>query len=64
MHGHIGGIMAGTRQWQVNISFFVEASNDDEAMSKVTSTLPYNKKDIAWAWQSSKGLPNKGEANE
>ena len=56
--------MAGTRQWQVNISFFVEASNDDEAMSKVTSTLPYNKKDIAWAWQSSKGLPNKGEANE
>jgi hypothetical protein len=55
--------MAGTRLWQVNMAFFVEASNDDEALSKVTSTLRYGESDIAWIWQSSKGLTNKGEAS-
>ena len=64
MHGHIGGNMAGTRQWQINIAFFVEASNDDEALSKVTSTLRYDDSDLVWIWQSSKGLTNKGEASD
>lgn len=56
--------MAGTEQWQINISFFVEASNDDEALSKVTSTLRYGEADMAWIWQSSKRLTNKGDASE
>lgn len=57
--------MDGTKQWQINMAFFVEASTDDEALSKVTSTLRYGEKDIAWAWLSSKGLSNiEGEASE
>ena len=56
--------MAGTRQWQINIAFFVEASNDDEALSKVTSTLRYGESDLVWIWQSTKGLTNKGETND
>lgn len=56
--------MAGTDMWQINIAFFVEASSDDEALSKVTSTLRYNEADMAWIWHSSKRLTNKGDANE
>jgi hypothetical protein len=56
--------MAGTKQWQINIAFFVEASNDDEALNKVTSTLRYGESDLVWIWQSSKGLSNKGDASE
>jgi hypothetical protein len=56
--------MAGTKQWQINIAFFVEASNDDEALSKVTSTLRYDDSDLVWIWQSSKQLTNKGDASE
>jgi hypothetical protein len=56
--------MAGTKQWQINIAFFVEASNDDEALSKVTSTLRYGESDLVWIWQSSKQLTNKGDASE
>jgi hypothetical protein len=56
--------MAGTRQWQVNIAFFVEASNDDEALSKVTSTLRYDDSDLVWIWQATKRLTNKGDASE
>jgi hypothetical protein len=56
--------MAGTRQWQINIAFFVEADNDDDALYKVTKTLPFNNTDVVWIWQSSKGLTNKGDASE
>ena len=59
LHGHIGGSMAGTDMWQINIAFFVEASSDDEALNKVTSTLRYGETDMAWIWQSSKRLTNK-----
>lgn len=64
LRGRIGENMAGTEQWQINISFFVKASNDDEALSKVTSTLRYGEADMAWIWQSSKRLTNKGETND
>lgn len=56
--------MAGTRQWQINIAFFVEADNDDDALHKVTSTLRYGESDVVWIWQSSKALTNKGEASD
>ena len=56
--------MAGTRQWQINIAFFVEADNDDDALHKVTSTLEYGNPDVVWIWQSSKGISNKGDASE
>lgn len=56
--------MAGTDMWQINIAFFVEASNDDEALSKVTSTLRYGEADMAWIWNHSKRLTNKGDASE
>ena len=42
--------MDGTKQWEVNITFFVNASNDDEAFNKVTNTLRYKDKNVAWAW--------------
>jgi len=50
LRGHIGGNMDGTKQWEVNITFFVNASNDDEAFNKVTNTLRYKDKNVAWAW--------------
>jgi len=56
--------MAGTKQWQVNIAFFVEADNDDDALRKATSTLRYGEVDVVWAWQSTKGITNKGDASE
>ena len=63
LRGHTGGNMAGTKQWQINIAFFVEASTDDEALHKVTRDLEYGKEDVAWAWIYTKRI-NKGEASE
>jgi hypothetical protein len=42
--------MAGTKRWEVNITFFVEAEDDDAALRKATSTLKYGKSDVTWAW--------------
>jgi hypothetical protein len=56
--------MAGTRQWQINIAFFVEADNDDDALHKVTSTLEYGNPDVVWIWQASKALTNKEKTND
>ena len=56
--------MAGTRQWQINIAFFVEADNDDDALYNVTKTLPFDDTSVVWIWQSSKQLINKGDAND
>jgi hypothetical protein len=56
--------MAGTKQWQINIAFFVEADNDDDALHKVTSTLRYDDSDLVWIWQSSKQLTNKEKTND
>jgi hypothetical protein len=56
--------MAGTKQWQINIAFFVEADNDDDALYNVTKTLPFDGTSVVWIWQSSKQLSNKGDASE
>lgn len=53
--------MAGTRQWQINIAFFVEAENDDDALYEVTKTLHHGQPNVVWIWQSTKALTNKGE---
>ena len=50
LRGHIGENMAGTKRWEVNITFFVEAEDDDAALRKATSTLKYGKSDVTWAW--------------
>jgi hypothetical protein len=42
--------MAGTKEWEVNITFFVEADNDDDALRKATKTLRYGEIDVTWAW--------------
>ena len=42
--------MAGTKQWEVNITFFVEADDDDDALRKATSTLRYGESDVTWEW--------------
>ena len=55
--------MAGTRQWEIHMAFFVTAEDDDEARNKITSTLPHDTR-YAWAWLATKGLPNKGETND
>lgn len=54
MPGNIGVIMEATNNmWEVNISFYVEASDDDEALSRVRDFLPRNQLGVAWAWTSS-----------
>ena len=47
--GHIGESMAGTNKYDVCIVFNVNASNDDEARNKVTSTLRHDTS-YDWAW--------------
>ena len=55
--------MAGTKRWEVNITFFVEAADDDDALRKATSTLKYGQSDVTWAWIYTTQT-NKGEAND
>ena len=63
LRGHIGGNMAGTNTYDVCIVFNVFASDDDEALKKVTKTLPRGRLDIAWAWIYTTQT-NKGEASD
>ena len=55
--------MAGIKQWKVDITFFVEADNDDDALRKATTTLRYGESDVVWVWKDTQ-LINKGEASE
>jgi len=55
--------MAGTKEWEVNITFFVEADDDDDALRKATKTLRYGEIDVTWAWIYTTQT-NKGEASE
>ena len=38
--------MAGIKRWDVNITFFVEAEDDDDALRKATRTLIHGKSDV------------------
>lgn len=55
--------MAGTKRWEINITFFVEAEDDDAALRKATRTLKYGESDVTWAWIYTTQT-NKGETND
>ena len=55
--------MDGIKMYDVCIVFSVYATNDDEARSMVTETLPRNREDMAWSWIYTTQT-NKGETNE
>jgi len=55
--------MAGIKRWDVNITFFVEAEDDDDALRKATRTLIHGKSDVTWAWIYTTQT-NKGETND
>ena len=63
LRGHIGGNMDGIKMYDVCIVFSVYATDDDEARSIVTETLPRNREDMAWSWIYTTQT-NKGETNE
>ena len=46
----MAGIEQTKRTYVVTIKFFVIASSDDEALDKVTPTLPIKTLDLEWAW--------------
>ena len=56
--------MAGTKKdmYRVEMFFFVYADDDDDARTKVTSTLAHDTR-YAWAWRSTT-LENKGETSD
>ena len=55
--------MAGIKTLEVNITFFVEADDDDDALRKATKTLRYGEVDVTWAWIYTTQT-NKGDASE
>lgn len=57
--GRIGGNVAGINTYDVCIVFSVKASDDDEALNKVTKTLAHDTR-YDWSWIYTTEV-NKGE---
>jgi len=58
-HGHIGESMAGINEYDVCIVFRVKASDDDEALNKVTQTLAHDTRyDWTWIYTTTKEQSN------